>query len=183
MTWQLPSRSFVAPPEPRLLPESVDLTMRPAAGEDYEQCAQIYLEARARAVADHTMPVGVHADTEVRQWMRDVVLPTREAWLAHAADDSAVGLLVLDRAWLDCLYVRPAWWGRGVASALLSLAKALRPDGFSLWVFEVNAPARRLYERHGLVVARRTDGSENEEGAPDLEYVWRPAGDESLAPN
>jgi GNAT superfamily N-acetyltransferase len=180
MTWQLPWRPFVAPLELPLLPESVDLTMRPATAEDHEHCAEIYLEARARAVADNTMPVGIHPDAEVRQWMRDVVLPGREVWLASAADDSAVGLLVLDRAWLDSLYVRPAWWGRGVASALVTLAKALRPDGFSLWVFEVNAPARRLYERHGLSLARRTDGSDNEEGAPDLEYVWRPGGDMSL---
>ncbi len=161
--------------------QSVDLTMRPAAPEEHEQCADIYLSARGQAEADSTMPPGVHTSTEVRQWMRDVVLPEREVWLAHPPDeDTAVGLLVLDRAWLDSLYVRPGWWGRGVASALVSLAKALRPDGFALWVFEINAPARRLYDRHGLVIARRTDGSDNEEGAPDLQYVWEPGGGTSL---
>jgi GNAT superfamily N-acetyltransferase len=113
--------------------------------------------------------------------MRDVVLPGREVWLAQPPDaDAAVGLLVLDDAWLDSLYVRPDWWGRGIASALISLAKALRPEGFALWVFEINVPARRLYERHGLVIAQRTDGRENEEGAPDLQYVWRPPGDTPL---
>lgn len=171
------------PPEPQLPQQSVDLAMRPAAPEEHEQCAEIYLRARAQAEADHTMPPGVHPPAEVRQWMRDVVLAEREVWLALDPDDTAVGLLVLDRAWLDSLYVRPAWWGCGIASALVSLAKALRPDGFSLWVFEINAPARRLYERHGLVVVRRTDGSDTEEGAADLEYAWRPAGDVSLVDN
>ena len=161
--------------------QSVDLALRPAAPEEHEQCADIYLSARAQAEAEGTMPPGLHPPAEVRQWMRDVVLPEREVWLAHSPDDdTAVGLLVLDLAWLDSLYVRPAWWGRGIASALVSLAKALRPDGFALWVFEINTPARRLYERHGLVIARRTDGSDNEEGAPDLQYVWQPAGDASL---
>lgn len=159
----------------------MDLAIRPAVPEDHEQCADIYLSARAQAEADSTMPPGVHTATEVRQWMREVVLPEREVWLAHPPDATAVGLLVLDSAWLDSLYVRPAWWGRGVASALVSLAQALRPNGFALWVFETNAPARRLYERHGLVVARRTDGSDNEEGAPDLQYVWQPAGHLSVA--
>lgn len=173
----------MAPPE-RRPQQSIDLVMRPAAPEEYAQCADIYLSARAQAETDNTMPPGVHTSAEVRQWMRDVVLPEREVWLAHPGDDdTAVGLLVLDRAWLDSLYVRPAWWGRGIASALVSLAKALRPDGFALWVFEINAPARRLYERHGLVIARRTDGGDNEEGAPDLQYMWQPAGDISMLEN
>jgi len=41
-------------------------------------------------------------------------------------------------------------------------------------VFESNTGARRLYERRGLVVLERTDGSGNEEKAPDLRLAWRP---------
>jgi hypothetical protein len=65
--------------------------------------------------------------------------------------------------------------GKGIGSALLDLAKALRPRGFDLWVFEVNTPARRFYERHGLVELDRTDGSGNDERAPDCRYGWRPS--------
>jgi len=157
-------------------PERIDLGMRPAGSDDADCCAAIYLEARAAAVAAGTMPPAVHGDEDVRLRMRDVALTDREVWLAcTGAGEAPVGLLVLDTEWLDDLYVRPAEWRTGVASALLWLAKGLRPGGFSLWVFEVNMPARTLYERHGLVAIRSTDGAGNEEGAPDLEYAWKPS--------
>ena len=40
------------------------------------------------------------------------------------------------------LYVAPDRHGPGVGSALLEVVKAVRPDGFGLWVFESNTPAR-----------------------------------------
>ena len=52
---------------------------------------------------------------------------------------------------------------------------ARRPDGLSLYTFQVNDGARRFYERHGFVVAALGDGSDNEEGQPDIRYEWRPA--------
>ena len=85
---------------------------------------------------------------------------------------SLVGYLILDPEWLDSLYVRPDLTGQGIGSVLLDLAKSLRPDGFGLWVFETNVRAQAFYRRHGLVVVRRTDGSDNEEQAPDLEMAW-----------
>ena len=66
----------------------------------------------------------------------------------------------------------PEHAGQGVGSALLDLVKAQRPDGFCLWVFEMNAPARGFYARHGLVELERTDGSGNEEQAPDVRMAW-----------
>jgi hypothetical protein len=38
--------------------------------------------------------------------------------------------------------------------------------------FESNAGVRRFYERLGFVEQRRTDGRGNEEGAPDVLYLW-----------
>jgi chorismate mutase len=60
----------------------------------------------------------------------------------------------------------------GVGSTLVDLAKAVRPAGFGLWVFEMNAPARAFYRRHGFVELERTDGGANEEHAPDVKMVW-----------
>jgi GNAT superfamily N-acetyltransferase len=159
---------------------SDDLIIRPAVPGEHRLAADVMVEARARAEIDGTMPPGCHGPEAVEAWMRDVVLPDREVYVA-TADEQAVGLLVLDTAWLDQLHVRPTWWRRGVATTLLSLAKALRPHGFGLWVFEVNTPARRLYERGGLVVVRRTDGRDNEERAPDVAYAWQPPGGARLA--
>jgi ribosomal protein S18 acetylase RimI-like enzyme len=74
--------------------------------------------------------------------------------------------------WLHSLYVRPDHARHGIGTLLLDLAKARRPGGFSLWVFESNTGARRFYARHGLVTLERTDGSANEERAPDVRMAW-----------
>ena len=75
---------------------------------------------------------------------------------------------------LEQLYVRRPWTGRGIGSRLLAVAKERRPDGLQLWTFQVNAGARRFYERHGFVVVEMTDGSANEERQPDVRYAWNP---------
>ncbi|CAA9412428.1 MAG: hypothetical protein AVDCRST_MAG35-1509, partial [uncultured Quadrisphaera sp.] len=46
--------------------------------------------------------------------------------------------------------------------------------GLALWTFASNVAAQRFYERHGFVAGDRTDGSGNEERAPDVRYAWRP---------
>jgi GNAT superfamily N-acetyltransferase len=69
--------------------------------------------------------------------------------------------------------VLPDWTGRGIGARLLDLAKVLRPDRLELWTFAANIGARRFYERHGFLAVDATDG-DNEEGAPDVRYEWRP---------
>lgn len=114
-----------------------------------------------------------HGDDEVRDWFSSVVVPRYETWIA-AADDSVVGLLVLDGEELDQLYLDPSWRGQGLGDRLLALAKQQRPEGLGLWTFQINGPAQRFYERHGFIAVDRTDGLRNEEHEPDVRYVWRP---------
>ncbi len=155
-----------------------DLVLRPAAGKDAAPLAEMFWSAREAAYP--AMPPSVHTREETGHWFREVLgleprtipMPTgREAWVAER-DERLVGYVVVDPAWLDSLYVRPDLTGGGIGSALLDLVKGLRPDGFGLWVFETNTRAQAFYERHGCTVVRRTDGSDNEEGAPDLEMAW-----------
>lgn len=157
---------------------TTDLLLRPAHGEDADALAELFVAARDAAYP--AMPRPVHPPHEVRHWFKETLhlvertipMPEdRETWVAEH-DGDLLGYLVLDPEWLDSLYVQPGLTGRGVGSALLDLAKGLRPDGFGLWVFESNVRARRFYERHGLVAVRRTDGSDNEEKAPDIEMLW-----------
>ena len=103
------------------------------------------------------------------------VLEEQEVWLAFAADGVLLGLMVLDGDWLGQLYVDPAWTGCGLGARFVELAKRRRPGGLQLWTFVSNVRAQRFYQRHGLTVEERTDGSGNEEKAPDLRYVWRPS--------
>ena len=55
---------------------------------------------------------------------------------------------------LYALYVRQAWWGRGLGHRLLTAATG--NEDCSLWVLQENPRARRCYERHGFVA----DGTE-----------------------
>src|SRR3546814_11564162 len=73
---------------------------------------------------------------------------------------------------LDALYGDPAAQRGGIGTALLEVATSLRPDGFGLWVFESNHPARSFYRQHGLVALERTDGADNEERSPDIRMAW-----------
>jgi len=150
---------------------STDTVLRPAAEQDAPAIAQVMLAARDGAVAAGTMPASVHPAADLLRHVREHILPHREVWVAEDGAE-VVAVMALDADWLDDLYVHPSAAGTGIGSALLQLAQALRPDGFDLWVFDVNAPARRFYERHGLSAVERTDGSGNEERAPDVRYRW-----------
>ena len=158
--------------------EPADLTLRPATGDDAEALAELFWAARE--AAHPAMPRSVHSRDETGHWFREVLgleprttpMPaTRETWVAEH-DGGIVGYAVVDPTWLDSLYVRPDLTGQGIGAALLDLVKGLRPDGFGLWVFESNTRAQVFYRRHGLLVVRRTDGSDNEERQPDLEMAW-----------
>ncbi len=82
--------------------------------------------------------------------------------------------MVLDKEWIDQLYVDPASTRVGIGSALLEHAKRERPNGLKLWTFQSNVDARRFYEDHGFVAVATTSG-DNEEREPDVCYEWRPA--------
>jgi GNAT superfamily N-acetyltransferase len=86
------------------------------------------------------------------------------------------GFAILDSDWLTHLYVHPDEIGTGVGHALFEHVKTLRPQGFQFWVFQENERARQFYEAHDAVAVEFTDGSGNEERAPDVRYEWQPSG-------
>jgi len=148
--------------------------IRPMADHEAGAAVDVHVAARLAAADRGTMPPPVHPVSDVRRWFDDEVVGRREVWVAERAG-RLVGLLVLDTAFVDQIYVRPEVQGEGIGATLLDLAKALRPDGFDLWVFEVNAPAIALYESRGLELVECTDGAGNQEREPDRRYRWIPA--------
>jgi ribosomal protein S18 acetylase RimI-like enzyme len=104
--------------------------------------------------------------------MARVVIPRLDSWVARPSPSSVAGLLVLDHDWIDQLYVDPELTRSGIGAQLLAVAKRERPAGLRLWTFVSNEGAQRFYLRHGFREVERTDGSRNEEGAPDVQYVW-----------
>jgi GNAT superfamily N-acetyltransferase/chorismate mutase len=143
-----------------------ELTLRPAVPRDAQAVASVQLASRAAA----SMPPGIHTDEEVRGWLAGR-LESDEVWVAEV-DGAIAAYARLTADWLDDLYVVPDRAGLGIGTALLDVAKAQRPGGFCLWVFEMNTPARGFYARHGLVELERTDGQANEEKQPDIRMAW-----------
>ena len=148
-------------------PDVPDLVLRPATTDDAEQVTELYLATRRAAVP--ALPPQVHSHESVLAFMTGVIVD-KEVWIGEV--DEIVGFATLAEAFLDALYVGPDHQGFGIGTALLDLAKARRPDGFALWVFASNAPARGFYRRHGLVELEHTDGSGNEERSPDVRMAW-----------
>ncbi len=148
--------------------------LRRARPDDAAELAVILRSAMREAMP--ALPE-LHTPDEDHRFLRDVVLPDEEIWVAEI-DGAPVGFAALgSRSGLDFLqhlYVAPQYQRRGLGAQLIERAKERRPSGFRLWVFQENVGARRFYERHGLQLVELTDGSGNEEREPDALYEWAP---------
>ncbi len=97
-------------------------------------------------------------------------------WVTVAETDQGVaGFLALDGSTIHSLYLVAAARGHGIGRQLLEDAKSTRSH-LSLFTFQANTDARRFYERNGFSEVARSDGAENDENLPDIEYMWRSEG-------
>ena len=144
--------------------------IRRAAPDDVEAIVAIYQAAKA---AQPDVLRDLHTAEEHRAFFGAAVRD-HEVWVA--GDESGlVGFAFLKGDLLSHIFVLPVSQGRGVGKALLDKTKERLPDGFTLWTHQPNVQARRFYERHGLRPVEFGDGSENEEGVPDVRYEWKPS--------
>jgi chorismate mutase/ribosomal protein S18 acetylase RimI-like enzyme len=151
------------------MPTDPDVVARVGQPEDAAQVADLFTAVRVAAVPD--MPPPVHTAAENLAWLTDQLSGAMEPWIAEQ-DGLIVGFMLLEGDRLHSLYVHEDRTGEGIGTLLLDVAKSQRPEGLQLWVFESNTRAQRMYARHGFVVVERTDGSGNEEQAPDVRMVW-----------
>jgi putative acetyltransferase len=135
--------------------------------KDMDQAAVVL-----RAAFDAQMPnlAGLHTPREDRQYFRDHVFKESEIW--GAIDGDITGILALGGIWINHLYVLPEHQGKGIGLSLLDHAKKMSPGTLVLWTFQQNAIARKFYEKNGFTAIEKTDGSRNEEKAPDVLYRW-----------
>ena len=115
--------------------ESADVAIRPAGAADAGGIADVYLAAFH---ATYAFPLA-HTDDQVRSWLGGIVAGEPRTWVAEA-NGRVVAMMVLDDDGIDQLYVDPAWHGRGIGSRLVELAKRERPQGLTLYTFQVNDP-------------------------------------------
>jgi ribosomal protein S18 acetylase RimI-like enzyme len=146
--------------------------VRPARIDEKDALARLLV--RARNGMEYVPPV---PEEHVPLIADDLFSRHEDVWLAEE-DGLPVGFLAIRRSrtegWeiLEKLYVEPEAQSRGIGTVLLDQAKALRPDGLHLWVFQKNTGAIRFYERHGFRLVKLTDGAENTEREPDALYAW-----------
>jgi GNAT superfamily N-acetyltransferase len=143
-------------------------TSRRASGDDALAIRDVFLAARSRALP--WLP-DLHTPDDCLRYFADRVLPSAMVWVAEL-QGGVVGFLALQGDLIEHLYVHPGHWRRRIGRQLLQQARECSPRRLRLFAFERNEPARRFYEAHGFRAVAFGDGSGNEEGHPDVEYVW-----------
>jgi 8-oxo-dGTP pyrophosphatase MutT (NUDIX family)/GNAT superfamily N-acetyltransferase len=143
--------------------------IRQANPADSNAIAECYLDSFNQALPGI---VRAHTDDDVRGWIAGPFLANHVVLVAEHPLGFVVGFCGASTGQLDQLYVEPAWQGRGIGTALLQEVKRAQPNGFSLWTFQQNERAQEFYAAQGFVAVERTDGSGNEERAPDVRYQW-----------
>jgi ribosomal protein S18 acetylase RimI-like enzyme len=149
------------------------VTLRPATLSDADAVGDVYLASRKRFLS---FAPPAHSDDEVRQWMRECIIPPGGVTVA-SLNGVIVGMMALSKSethgWIDQLYLHPDFVSRGIGTQLLLHAKSTLGSPIRLHAFQANTGARRFYERHGFVAIEFGDGSTNEENCPDVLYEWR----------
>ncbi len=143
-------------------------TIRRAIAADVPAIAGIYLASREDALPGLHK---AHADAEVSGWIAHVLLLRTDAWVAER-DDTVLGFIALHDGWVEQLYLVPNCCRQGIGTALLAIVKRYNPAGLRLFCFQRNSRSRAFYEANGFAAVRFSDGSDNEEQEPDIEYVW-----------
>lgn len=149
----------------------MNLHMRAARSTDAGQLGEILGEAVA---ANHWKPQ-LHSAAQDVAHMGDLI---DRGWV-HLCErgDQVLGFIARNDTSVQSLYVRSTAQNEGVGAMLLNNAKT-ECDRLELWTFQANIGAQRFYVRHGFTEAERTNGAGNEEGLPDIRYVWAaPKGD------
>lgn len=131
------------------------------------------IAAILRESFDDALPrlAGLHTPDEDLAFVRDVLMLTCAVLVAETGHQP-VGFAAVKAGWIEQFYLRPGFQRRGIGTALLEAVRHGR-EQLELWTFQENAGARAFYRRHGFEEVEFTDGSGNEENAPDVRMVWR----------
>ena len=154
---------------------TLDVITRAATSADVGGVTDVFLRARKELMPFAPLQ---HTDYAVCCWIADWLIPTGRVTVAVAGQGLIVGMAATSEAdgvlWLDQLYVFPSRVGQGIGTRLLSevLSNAHLP--VHLHCFAENIRARAFYERHGFVAIAFGDGSDNQEGCPDVVYALQP---------
>ena len=108
------------------------------------------------------------------EWYIVNILMPRSSSYVYEIDGQVVAWADVHEDWLDQLYCKRGFTGKGIGLELLNFAKSKSPTGLQLWTFQVNTGARAFYKREGFEEVELTDGSNCEEKQPDVRMAWAP---------
>lgn len=150
----------------------MNAVFRLATPTDAAHVADVYLASRKTFLPFAPL---AHSDTEVRQWLAAVLIPSGRVTVARITDVT-IGIIALSGDgqfdWIDQLYRHPSAVGHDIGTRLLERAKQELGPLIRLYTFQANAASRRFYERHGFRIVSFSDGRNNEEKCPDVLYEF-----------
>jgi GNAT superfamily N-acetyltransferase len=139
---------------------NLEIITREATAGDLGGISEVFLRARKELMPFAPL---AHSDYAVCRWIADWLIPTGGVSVATDAQGLILGMMATSEAdgvlWLDQLYVSPPWVGHGIGARLLAL---------------VISNTRLPVHLHCFAIAFG-DGSDNEEGCPDVVYALQPA--------
>lgn len=108
-----------------------------------------------------------------RYFLNRILAATHRIYLAvERRSETVLGMIAADDTQISQLYVHPGYQHQGIGSSLVEIVKDTAGDSLTLYTFEVNAIARKFWQKHGFV-ERRTGLHDNEEGMVDVLCEWR----------
>ena len=113
----------------------------------------------------------LHTPEEDLEFFTNVVLAKDEVYIAIDEKLRIAGFIAFNKEFIDHLYLLPEAQHEGLGSKLIRIAFA-HSDELKLWTFQENTGARSLYQKHGFIAIKETDGADNEEKQPDILF-WR----------
>ncbi|GHB37881.1 N-acetyltransferase [Pseudovibrio japonicus] len=143
--------------------------IRAARHDELPEVARMYRHSRDQCLS--FLPK-LHTPAEDLWFFQNIVFKSNELTIV-IGDEQIIGMMATKDDWIEQLYLDPRHLRKGIGSKLLDLAKAQSSGNLKLMCFVENTDARVFYEAHGFKEVKRTSGSENEEGAPDILYEWQ----------
>lgn len=143
-----------------------EFVLRPAVADDAAPCAIIMREWMGENEWFHTH----HTPAEDAPFLTTKIVAG--TMIVAEKSGEVAGFLVLEADYVACLYLQREHRDNGLGVQFLEYAKAKNKSGLNLFTFQANTGARRFYEREGFKVEMMTDGAGNDEGIPDVMYVW-----------
>ncbi|WP_325894862.1 GNAT family N-acetyltransferase [Grimontia sp. NTOU-MAR1] len=108
-----------------------------------------------------------------RYYLNRILTASNRVYLAlEKRSERVLGMIAFDQNFITQLYVDCDYQNQGIGSVLVDLAKETTSQNLQLYTFEMNAPARRFWKKHGFE-EKQVGQHNNEEGLVDVLCEWQ----------